>query len=111
MPSGQEFRHRTRTCVTRDHDTAEYTCTRATPYKRTMMLYFVGMFRRDAGMEGDKEISSKSWMFSARLASIFVLDMKYLKDNGKVLTFYDHLFVSSISLSQGLRSQPPCPSV
>ena len=75
-----------------------------------MMLYFVGIFRRDAGTEGDKEISSKLWMFSARLASIFVLGIP-LKITERVLTFYDQLFVSSISLSQGLRSQPPCPSV
>ena len=34
-----------------------------------MMLYFVAIFWRDAGAEGDKKIPSKLWMFSARLAA------------------------------------------
>lgn len=32
-----------------------------------MMLYFVGIFRRDAGTEGEREISSRLWMTSASL--------------------------------------------
>ena len=39
-----------------------------------MMLYFVGIIRRDGGMEGDKEISSRLWMFLAKLVIISVLD-------------------------------------
>jgi hypothetical protein len=38
-----------------------------------MMLCLVGIIRRDGGAEGDKEISSRLWMFSAKLVIISVL--------------------------------------
>lgn len=72
------------------------------------MLYLVGIIRRDGGTEGDKEISSRLWMFSAKLVIISVLDMTYPQEV-RVLTFYDHSFASSISLFQGHRFQPPYP--
>ena len=33
---------------------------------------------RDGGTDGDKEISSRLWMFSAKLVIISVLDKKYM---------------------------------
>jgi hypothetical protein len=43
------------------------------------MLYFVGIFQREAGTEGDKEILS-----IARLVRVLVLGTKYPpKDKGK----------------------------
>ena len=35
-----------------------------------MMLYLVGIIRRDGGTEGDKEILSRLCTFSAKLVSI-----------------------------------------
>lgn len=78
-------------------------------HRRTMILYLVGIIRRDGGTEGDKEISSRLWMFSAKLEIKAVLDKKYSKDVQKRLTFYDHSFVSFISLFQGRHFRPPYP--
>jgi hypothetical protein len=74
-----------------------------------MMLYFVGMIRRDGGTEGDREISSRLWMFSAKLVIISVLDKNTRIITKKIPTFYDHSFVSSISLFQGRRFRLPYP--
>ena len=74
-----------------------------------MMLYFVGIIRRDGGTEGDREISSKLWMFSAKLVIISVLNKNTSKKIKKTPTFYDHSFVSSISLFQGRRFRLPYP--
>jgi hypothetical protein len=35
-----------------------------------MMLYLVGIFLRDAGTEGEREISSRLWMISASLYKV-----------------------------------------
>jgi hypothetical protein len=40
----------------------------------------VGIIRRDGGTEGDKEISRRLWMFSAKLEIITVLDKKYSQE-------------------------------
>lgn len=70
------------------------------------MLYLVGIIRRDGGTEGDNEISSKLWMFSANLVIISALDKKYSQAVIKILTFYDRSFVSSISLFQAGTALP-----
>ena len=41
-----------------------------------MMLYLVGIIRSDGGTEGDKDISSRLWMFSAKLVIMSVLDKR-----------------------------------
>jgi hypothetical protein len=46
---------------------------------------------------------------SAKLEIISVLDRKFSEKKQRVLTFYDHSFVSSISLFQGRRFRPPYP--
>ena len=73
-----------------------------------MILYLVGMIRRDGGTDGGKDISSRLWMFSAKLEIISVLDRKFPKKQ-RILTFYDRSFVSSISPFQTRCFQPPYP--
>jgi hypothetical protein len=59
-----------------------------------MMLYLVGIVHRDGGTEGDKEISSRLWMCSAKLVIIFVFRYEiFARGNKEVLTFYDHSFL------------------
>lgn len=70
-----------------------------------MMLYLVGMIRRDGGTEGDEEILSRLWMFSAKLVIVSDLDKKYLQEE-RILTFYEDRFVSSIFLFQGRHFRP-----
>jgi hypothetical protein len=49
-------------------------------------------------------------MFSANLVIISVFRNEiFARVNKEVLTFYDRSFVSSISLFQGRRCQPPYP--
>ena len=57
------------------------------------MLYLLGIIRRDGGTEGDKEISSRLWMLSAKLVIISVLDMTYPQEERYLRFMITHLFL------------------
>lgn len=50
-------------------------------------IYLAGIIREDGGTEGDKGISSRLWMFLAKLVIESVSDMRYTRVKKEVLTF------------------------
>ena len=57
------------------------------------MLYLVEIICRDGGTEGDKEISSRLWMLSAKLVIISVSDMTYPQEERYLCFMITHLFL------------------